>query len=43
MNYIERMGEKARACKSELANASSSQKNEALLQIAHALRRALPT
>ena len=39
MNYIERMGEKARACKSELANASSSQKNEALLQIAHALRR----
>lgn len=39
MNYIERMGEKAKACKGELANASTAQKNEALLEIAHALRR----
>ena len=39
MNYIERMGERAKACKGELANASTAQKNEALLEIAHALRR----
>lgn len=39
MNYIEKLGTKAKACKSELANASSSQKNDALLEIAHTLRR----
>lgn len=39
MNYIEKLGTKAKACRGELANASSSQKNDALLEIAHALRR----
>ena len=39
MNYIEKLGAKAKGCRGELANASSSQKNEALLEIAHVLRR----
>lgn len=39
MNYIERLGSRAKECRSELANASSLQKNEALLEIAHAFRR----
>ena len=42
MNYIEKLAEKAKACKDELANASSSQKNDALLEIAHILRRCMP-
>jgi glutamate-5-semialdehyde dehydrogenase len=39
MNYIEVLGTKAKECKGELASASSLQKNEALMQIAHVLRR----
>lgn len=39
MNYIERLATNAKACKADLANASSSQKNDALLEIAHVLRR----
>ena len=39
MNYIEKMGMKAKACRSELANASGTLKNDALLEIAHSLRR----
>lgn len=42
MNYIEKLAEKAKACKDTLANASSSQKNDALLEIAHILRRCMP-
>ena len=39
MNYIEKLGFKAKDCKAEIANASSAQKNDALLEIAHVLRR----
>ena len=39
MNYIEQLGIKAKACKSDLASASSAQKNDALLEIAHILRK----
>lgn len=42
MNYIETLGMNAKACKTDLANASSAQKNDALLEIAHILRRAAP-
>ena len=42
MNYIETIGMNAKACKTDLANASSAQKNDALLEIAHILRRAAP-
>jgi len=42
MNYIEQLGMNAKACKGELASASSAQKNDALLEIAHILRRAAP-
>ena len=42
MNYIEQLGIKAKACKSEIANASSAQKNDALMEIAHILRRRMP-
>ncbi len=42
MNYIEELGVKAKACKGELANASTGQKNDALLEIAHILRRCMP-
>ena len=42
MSYIETLGMNARACKTELANASASQKNDALLEIAHILRRCAP-
>jgi len=42
MNYIEQLGINAKACKGELASASSAQKNDALLEIAHILRRAAP-
>ncbi len=38
MNYIENLGVKARASTSEIANASTLQKNDALLEIAHILR-----
>ena len=39
MNYIEQMGTRAKACCGELAQASSGQKNNALLEIAHILRK----
>lgn len=42
MNYIERLATNAKACKTDLANASSAQKNDALLEIAHILRRCMP-
>ncbi len=42
MTYIRKLGMNARACKTELANASSSQKNDALFEIAHILRRCAP-
>lgn len=42
MNYIERLATNAKACKGDLANASSAQKNDALLEIAHILRRCTP-
>lgn len=42
MNYIEQLGMNAKACKTELASASSAQKNDALLEIAHILRRCAP-
>lgn len=42
MNYIEKLATNARACKDDLANASSAQKNDALLEIAHILRRCMP-
>jgi glutamate-5-semialdehyde dehydrogenase len=38
MNYIEILGKKAKDCRGEIANASSSQKNDALMEIAHILR-----
>ncbi|MBR1393869.1 MAG: glutamate-5-semialdehyde dehydrogenase [Ruminococcus sp.] len=42
MTYIQTLGMNARACKTELANATSSQKNDALMEIAHILRRCAP-
>jgi glutamate-5-semialdehyde dehydrogenase len=39
MNYIEKLGTRAKECKGEITSASSLQKNEALMQIAHILRR----
>ncbi len=42
MNYIEKLGTNAKLCKAELANASTAQKNDALLEIAHILRRCTP-
>ena len=42
MNYIQRLATNAKECRGELANASSSQKNDALLEIAHILRRCMP-
>lgn len=42
MNYIEELGTKAKAAKAGLAGASSEQKNDALLEIAHILRRCMP-
>lgn len=42
MNYIEQLGMNARACKGELASTSTAQKNDALMEIAHILRRAAP-
>lgn len=39
MNYIQTMASRSKAARPEIANASSVQKNEALLEIAHALRR----
>lgn len=42
MNYIEQLGTKAGACKTDLASASSAQKNDALMEIAHILRRCMP-
>ena len=39
MSYIDVLGEKAKACKHELASAATGQKNDALLEIAHILRR----
>ncbi len=42
MNYIEQLGTKAKACKTDLASASSVQKNDALMEIAHILRRCMP-
>lgn len=38
LNYIEQLGANAQLCKGDLANASSNQKNNALLEIAKALR-----
>ncbi|MBR6045086.1 MAG: glutamate-5-semialdehyde dehydrogenase [Ruminococcus sp.] len=42
MTYIETLGRNAKACKTELASASSAQKNDALMEIAHILRRCAP-
>ena len=42
MGYIETLGLNAKACKTELANASAAKKNDALLEIAHILRRCAP-
>ena len=42
MGYIDTLGMRAQACKSELASASTAQKNDALLEIAHILRRCAP-
>ncbi|MBR6101611.1 MAG: glutamate-5-semialdehyde dehydrogenase [Ruminococcus sp.] len=42
MSYIETLGMNAKACKTELASASSAQKNDALMEIAHILRRCAP-
>ncbi len=39
MNYIQEMGAKAQICKAEIANASTALKNEALTEIARALRK----
>lgn len=39
MSYIDVLGEKAKACKHILASAPTGQKNDALLEIAHILRR----
>lgn len=38
MNYIQRLGTNAQSCKGELAFASTTEKNDALLEIAHILR-----
>ena len=38
MKYIDRLGENAKKCKGEIAFASTEQKNDALLEIAHILR-----
>lgn len=38
MGYIDILGQKAKACKGEIAFASTEQKNDALLEIAHILR-----
>ena len=38
MNYIEQLGQNAKAAKSEIATCSTSEKNEALLEIAKQLR-----
>lgn len=38
MGYIDVLGQKAKACKGEIAFASTYQKNDALLEIAHILR-----
>ena len=38
MSYIDILGEKAVLCKKEIAFASTEQKNDALYEIAHALR-----
>lgn len=42
MGYIDTLGQRAQACKTELASASTAQKNDALLEIAHILRRCAP-
>lgn len=42
MSYIETLGRNAKACKTELASASAAQKNDALMEIAHILRRCAP-
>lgn len=42
MSYIETLGRNAKACKAELASASAAQKNDALMEIAHILRRCAP-
>ena len=41
MNYIEKLGTRAKACKTDIGTASTSQKNDALLEIAHTLRRSM--
>ena len=38
MSYIDILGQKAKACKKDIAFASTTQKNDALLEIAHILR-----
>ena len=38
MSYFDVLGERAKQCKNELAFASTQQKNDALLEIAHILR-----
>ena len=38
MGYIDNLGQKAKACKAQLAAASAPEKNDALLEIAHILR-----
>ena len=38
MSYIDTLGQKAKACKKDIAFASTTQKNDALLEIAHILR-----
>lgn len=43
MNYIENLALNARACKADIANASSTQKNEALQEIANTLRKNVDT
>ena len=42
MGYIDTLGARAQACKTELASASTEQKNDALMEIAHILRRCAP-
>ncbi len=39
MGYIQDLGRKAKACKNKIAGASTSEKNDALLEIAYVLRR----
>ena len=38
MRYIDILGQKAKACKKDIAFATTTQKNDALLEIAHILR-----